>query len=244
MKLTEKQYETLLNDYKTTKNKLSKKEDELKEFVKRVSHDLVAPIKSVQALIDITKMEEDADEKDKCLTMIQVSLKKQEEFIRRLMEKSRNYNDIQQEEIEIKKLCLEVIEDLKSILSEVMDKVCLNLEIADDFKIRSDEERISFILRNLISNAVKYYRRDEPKPYVKIKAWKNNENIFIQVSDNGEGIPGEYHERVFGMFERISEQSFGSGLGLHVVEQIVTELDGKIELESTPGMGSTFTVII
>ena len=67
---------------------------------------------------------------------------------------------------------------------------------------------------------------------------------YIQVEDNGQGIATEYHNKIFDMFFRANEQSKGSGLGLYIVKEALMKLSGSIKLESTLGVGTTFTIVL
>jgi signal transduction histidine kinase len=66
--------------------------------------------------------------------------------------------------------------------------------------------------------------------------------FHLKIEDNGQGIASEYHSRIFEMFYRANEQSKGSGLGLYIVKEALMKLSGTIDLESAPGIGSTFTI--
>lgn len=69
-------------------------------------------------------------------------------------------------------------------------------------------------------------------------------NIVITVADNGLGIEKKHQEKVFGMFYRANEQVSGSGLGLYIVKETLDKLQGHIAMESSPGIGTTFTVYV
>ncbi len=67
---------------------------------------------------------------------------------------------------------------------------------------------------------------------------------YIKVEDNGQGIATEYHTKIFEMFFRANEESKGSGLGLYIVKEALMKLSGTIRLESTVGVGTTFTIVL
>jgi PAS domain S-box-containing protein len=103
-----------------------------------------------------------------------------------------------------------------------------------------DRSRIDQVITNLISNAIKY---GDSKP-VKATVYRNGDDAFIEVTDQGIGISEEDQKRIFKRFERaVSASDFsGLGLGLYIVHQIVHEHDGVISVKSEIGKGSTFTV--
>jgi signal transduction histidine kinase len=96
------------------------------------------------------------------------------------------------------------------------------------------------VLRNLVNNAIKHH--DKPDGTIRIWATDANDMIEFAVSDDGPGIDPAFHDRIFQMFQtlRPRDQVEGSGIGLSVVEKIVTSVGGKIRLESTAGDGATF----
>jgi signal transduction histidine kinase len=103
-----------------------------------------------------------------------------------------------------------------------------------------DRLRLEQVLQNLLSNAIKYGRG---KP-IEVRVGADAERAWLAVRDEGMGIPPEGQSRLFQRFERLaSERHYGGlGLGLWIVKQIVDALEGRILVESTPGLGSTFTV--
>ena len=90
---------------------------------------------------------------------------------------------------------------------------------------------MAILFQNLISNAIKY-QRPYIDSFVKIRIIVNESGAAIEVSDNGKGISSEYLNKIFEMFFRASEDSYGSGLGLYITKQVVEKLQGKIEVES------------
>jgi signal transduction histidine kinase len=108
----------------------------------------------------------------------------------------------------------------------------------------SDHLRISSLLDNLITNAIKYADLSKPASTVHVAVTVSARAATIEVADNGTGIAEEYRAKVFNMFFRASAQRMGSGLGLFIVKEIVDKLNGTITLTSEPGMGSTFTLVL
>ncbi len=100
------------------------------------------------------------------------------------------------------------------------------------------------MLQNLIGNGLKY--RGEAAPIVRAHAQQNNGRWEIAISDNGIGIEPRFHERVFGLFQRLhtAEEYPGTGMGLAIVKKIVESNGGSVRVESTPGEGSTFIVTL
>jgi len=106
--------------------------------------------------------------------------------------------------------------------------------------IRSDKNRITVILNNLLSNAYRYHNYNQSDPIIEFATEKKGDKIFITVRDNGYGIPDEHKQKIFDMFYRASEISEGSGLGLYIVKETLEKLGGSITVDSKIGEGSAF----
>ena len=107
----------------------------------------------------------------------------------------------------------------------------------------SDKSQLKIILNNLLANAVKYHDLEKADPYIKVTFKKSGNNVAIAVEDNGKGISEDHQEKIFEMFYRASTDSDGSGLGLFIVREAAKKIGGKIELNSVPTQGSTFTLV-
>lgn len=111
-------------------------------------------------------------------------------------------------------------------------------------QVRLDRDRVKQVLANLLSNACRYSSEGSLVP---VSARSDAERLVIDVSDEGVGIAAEDMPRLFGRFERLHRAALpnvkGTGLGLYIAKQIVEAHGGAIGVESTPGRGSTFTVV-
>jgi signal transduction histidine kinase len=101
------------------------------------------------------------------------------------------------------------------------------------------------VFQNLVGNAVKF-RRDGVPPVVEIEARPDGTLWHLTVRDNGIGIEPAYHERIFGIFQRLHtrDRYEGAGMGLAIVRKIVERHGGRVWVESTPGEGTTFHVVL
>ena len=114
----------------------------------------------------------------------------------------------------------------------------------------ADPQQIRLLLRNLLDNALKFRKEDEP-PHVEIKAKVTEEEngekfCHITVSDNGIGFDEKYRDRIFDVFQKLHprEAYKGTGVGLSLCQRIARRHGGHISAESTPGEGTSFTVTI
>ena len=98
--------------------------------------------------------------------------------------------------------------------------------------------KVQQVLQNLISNGIKY--NDKTYGLVSISSYENGRYVRFDITDNGMGIGKEYHEKIFGLFNKLEAQSNGTGIGLALVKRIIEVHGGRIWIESQPGLGTTF----
>ncbi len=219
---------------------LTKTNEELDRFVYSASHDLRSPLSSIKGLVNIFELDK-AAKKEEYLPKINDRIDTMDKFIKEITDYSRNSRvQVSFEYVLLFPLVNEVVSSIQ--YADNVDKIFFNIEIDEDFVIRSDEYRIKIILNNLISNAIKYADLKKEKPCVIVKAIKEEDVAIVQVIDNGIGIRDEFINKIFNMFYRATEQSTGSGLGLYIVSESVRKLKGTVEVESALGKGSTFSL--
>jgi signal transduction histidine kinase len=215
------------------------KNAELDAFFYRISHDLRGPISSMLGLSFLAKREV---RDEQALTFIE----KQSQQVERLdsiingLIKLTKLNDIdlQKEKIDFDKLIDECITSFSSASN--FNNLTFRKEIQAGIAFNSEWTLLNAILQNLIENAIKYARQENP--YVKISVRSQSDGIDIEVEDNGQGIPTEHQTKIFQMFYRASQSANGTGLGLYILKRSVDRLGGTITIKSEVGVGSTFTV--
>ncbi|MEJ2004234.1 MAG: 7TM diverse intracellular signaling domain-containing protein [Cyclobacteriaceae bacterium] len=222
---------------------LQKANDELDSFVYSASHDLKAPLASIQGLIGLARNENTNETLNEYFVMIERSIKRLDQFIRDIIDYSRNSRiEIKVKPLEMNKLINDILEDLR-FMSKSND-VDIKIEGKGIKSIASDETRLKIILRNLISNAIQYGKPEHGQPVVHISWNVTEDSGIIKVADNGRGIVPEHLPHIFEMFYRANETASGSGLGLYIVNESLNKMGGTIEVNSRPGEGTTFTVVI
>jgi signal transduction histidine kinase len=218
---------------------LTKTNAELDRFVYSTSHDLRAPLTSVMGLIDITARSQNPDEVKRYLGMMKGRLNSLDKFIKDITDYSRNNRlEVMREKVKLHDLAADVWESLK--YTPEAQNINFKIEVPETLEIRSDKNRLSIVLSNLISNAIRYHDMRKEEKFIRLRHQVNGKGFYIKVEDNGQGIPSEFHNKVFEMFFRGNENSQGSGLGLYIVKETMLKLSGTIKLESTPGIGTTF----
>lgn len=220
---------------------LMKTNAELDRFVYSTSHDLRAPLTSVMGLINITEKSHEPQEVSKYLAMMRDRVLSLDLFIRDITDYSRNNRlAVKREKVYLRALIDEVWENLK--FSPEAETIDFRNDIPEQLFIHVDRSRLQVVLGNLMSNAMRYQDTKKNNPFIVIEHYISGNILCIKVADNGQGIPEEYHTKVFDMFFRASEKSRGSGLGLYIVKEAMVKLSGSIHLDSTPSVGTTFTI--
>jgi signal transduction histidine kinase len=219
-----------------TNRELSKRNTELDNFVYSVSHDLRAPIASVLGLINLAKKDKDISMKDKYLEMINKSALQQDDFIKEILDQSRNSRlEVKREEILFEPLIDETFSQLKFATSagQSVERI-INVEQKQPFY--SDRWRLKVILNNIISNAIRY--RNGKDPVIKVDVTINENLASVAIHDNGKGIDEEHLPNIYKMFYRATDDGAGSGLGLYIVKEAVDKLNGQIDIQSEVGKGT------
>jgi signal transduction histidine kinase len=108
----------------------------------------------------------------------------------------------------------------------------------------NDEERLSIIFKNFISNAIKYHNPQVEKNFLRITITISQMEALILLEDNGVGIESSYLDKIFDMFFRGPIRSEGSGLGLYIVKQTLDRLAGTVTVDSRFNKGTTFRMVI
>ncbi len=232
-----------LSEAESQKDILLKANSELDKFVYSVSHDLRAPLSSMKGVIEISEEETQDPLMLEHFGLLKGSVKKLDEFIQDILEYSRNSRmEIKKQEIDFKEMLDEITNSLKHMSSNNERQVDIKFEISNQQSFVSDKSRVSILLNNLISNAIRYQNPATDDPFVDVKINMSDTKTGIIIKDNGIGISNENQQKIFEMFYRVSENSVGSGLGLYLVKEIVDKLDGEIQIESELGKGTSFSV--
>jgi signal transduction histidine kinase len=220
------------------KNKINA---ELDFLIYSISHDLRSPLMSVKGLLALIAESEETNANVKTyLKMADGSIDRLDQTIYDILEYSKNSRtEIQNEDFNIRELVEQINADLKHYNEKAVD---FQISIQGSNEIHTDKKRLVTVIKNLISNAVKYSKTNAEPSFVKFEMNQVNEFIEIQVSDNGIGIHKDQHTRIFEMFYRVSTGRVGSGLGLFIVKEIMEKMGGNISLQSELNIGSTFTV--
>jgi signal transduction histidine kinase/CheY-like chemotaxis protein len=226
--------------------------DELKSrFLSNMTHEFRTPVNSIQALTRILLDRTDGDlstEQERQVTFIRKAADSLSELVNDLLDLAK---------IEAGKIVIRPIEfdvghlfgALRGMLKPLLvgDSVALVFEQPEGLpSLYTDEAKVSQILRNFLSNAIKFTEHGEVRVRARYLADENA--IAFSVADTGSGIAPEDHERIFHEFTQvdspIQRRVQGTGLGLPLCRKLADLLGGRVTLESALGVGSTFTAVI
>ena len=226
------------------KNKeLEKTNFELDRFVYSVSHDLRSPLTSVLGLLSFIQEDSKEPETQLHTRMIRDSVNRLDEFIKNILSYSRNNRmPLEIEKVPLQKTTDEIVKSLS--YSKEAENISFEVTIDEECHFYSDKQSYTTIIENLISNAIKFQDNNKTQQHIKIKATSKADYLKLKVSDNGIGIADENHAKIFEMFKRISGDVPGSGIGLYIVKEIITKIEGTIAVKSIMGKGTAFTIVL
>ena len=230
---------------------LKRANQNLKDFTSTVSHDLKAPLRSIQAF-SILLMEDYADMLDETgrdyLNKVKEAVERMNTLIEDLLKLSR----VGRKFIEVETVDLnELLEEIKSDLSARIEERGGEVVVHDLPTVSTQRVWMKELFTNLIDNGLKFSKSEKPRVEVScekisavIKFIRDvpEEGWLFKVKDNGIGIEEKYQANIFNLFERLHTQSEyeGTGAGLAICKKIVEELGGTIRVESKTEEGSTF----
>lgn len=232
-----------ISQRKQVQETLKVKNYELDSFAYHASHDLRAPLASILGLTHIISMEDDIKVIKDMVRMIEHSVNKQDIFIKSILAYSQNENlDVVQMPINFKGQISSAKIELKYLKNYL--KVKIESHVVEKAPFYSDSLRLSIILKNIISNTIKYADLEKEESFLTIDITSNKDGARMVFEDNGQGIADKNKDRIFEMFYRGNEISDGSGLGLYIVNETVGKLNGTIEIESTLSKGTKIIIFL
>ncbi len=216
------------------------------DFISRVSHELRTPLTSIRMFVDTLQSNsmDDPDEAAMCLGIISTETSRLTSMIERLlnwgrMESGRRIFELHPESVDT------LVGESLALAEPQLKASGLHLDLqlpSPSPMVAADREAIVEALLNLLNNALKY---GASGARVCIRVRQERRKVFIDVEDDGPGIPRNEHGRIFEKFYRgksLNGSIQGSGLGLAMARLVVKAHHGAISLRSTPGQGACFTI--
>mgnify|MGYP003945526717 CR=1 FL=1 len=219
---------------------LEKTNDELNRFIYSISHELRAPLVSVIGIVNLVKMEDLFNSTGEYWGLIETCSNKLDYYIQKTLQYYKN-NKTASDQTAVN--FSELVAELITLYAYSDKETRFIVDIDQSTAFIGDAFRIEVILGNLISNAINYQKVNEPDKRVTIKVAINTDFAEILVQDNGIGILDEHLEQIFAQFFK-GKNHHGSGLGLFIVKEALTKIDGKISVSSNNIEGTTFKIMI
>ncbi len=220
---------------------LEAKNREMERFIYTVAHDLKSPLISIRGFLgflqrDMTDGEQSRMRHD--MDRIHAATDKMACLVEELLELSKIGGQASEPEVvAMDELAREAAEQVAGLIAERRAEIAISPEMPP---VTGDRRRLLALLQNLIENSVKYMG-EQPSPRIEIDCRPNGDETVYRVRDNGIGIDERYLEKIFGLFERLSTDTEGTGVGLALVKRIVEVHGGRIWAESEGlGKGSSF----
>ncbi|THU41822.1 HAMP domain-containing histidine kinase [Niastella caeni] len=218
------------------------------DFISNITHELKTPIATVSVAIEALRNFDALQDPEKTKEYLAISsneLQRLSFLVDKVLKLSmfeKHQVELKEETIDLALLVKEVVNSMKLQFEKYKAQVNVQMH-GYCFEIQADRLHITSVLFNLLDNALKYSKEN---PTIHIELKDETERIQLQVTDNGKGIPAEFHKKIFDKFFRVpagdTHNVKGYGLGLSYVAYVIQRHYGSIEVESQPGIGSRFII--
>lgn len=223
--------------------KLEYSNEDLQRFAHVASHDLREPVRMISSYIQL--LEKSLDGKMTETDLVYINFVKDgahrmDGLIRDLLEYSKVTKETNYTPVNLN----DVIARVKHNLQELIKEKNASIICADMPMVNADETLMVQLFQNLISNGIKY--NNSPQPVIEVSCKDIQTHCVFRVSDNGIGIPEQFHNKVFEIFQRLHSRHeySGSGIGLSICKRIVDHFGGEIKVEQNKHGGSDFVFTI
>ena len=238
------QLEAEINRRKQVADLLRMRNEELKAFAYTVSHDLKAPLRGIAGYARELERRHAAglDPRGRhCLDRILIATRNLDRLIEDLLHYSRlDAETPTPTEVDLDRVVEAMLRDRRPMILEQHAEITVDLAAT---RAIVWERGLTQVLSNLFDNALKYSRNAVP-PRVRVASEPLPNGVRLVVSDNGIGFDMKYHDRLFGLFNRLVRQEDfeGTGAGLAIARKVTEKMGGVIRAQSSPGAGATFVV--
>lgn len=218
------------------------------DFINNMTHELKTPISTIGLSSEMLMRGDFSKEPEKIQRYASV-IYKENKRLQNQVERVLNVAKMDKEDLSLKKESLEIHELLKEAkdnfeFNQLTHGGSIDLQLgATTSTIKADPVHISNVVYNLLDNAIKY---TQGEPTIVVRTWNEKNGLSLEFVDNGIGMKREDIKQIFEKFYRVPTGNLhnvkGFGLGLYYVKLIIEEHNGKIDVKSTVGKGSTFTI--
>ena len=219
------------------------------EFISNITHELKTPIATVSVAIEALRTFNAMMDPEKTKEYLDISANELQR-LSLLVDKVLKLSMFENKEIELTYESINLAQLVNEVASSMRlqfekNQAVITIEKHGDLHIRGDRLHLLSVIYNLFDNALKYSNHG---PEIRVKLSEEKNLVIMTVSDNGIGVAPEYKDKIFDKFFRVpmgnTHNTKGYGLGLSYASQVINQHGGNITVESSPGSGSTFTVIL
>lgn len=221
--------------------------NELEQFTYIATHDLKTPLANISGYLDLLEMDLETPSEDvkDSMKWLKYSVREAMNVIKELTSalKARNNKADLLIQIHMDSLVESILSGMRSTIKS--KKVLFICDFTEVEEFPYYQTALRSILQNLISNAI-LYLNPEKDGVIRIHTKKREDHsICISVEDNGVGIDLEKNrEKLLGLFKRVTNDGSGSGIGMYIINKLLENYGGELEIESEVGVGSTFQVVL
>lgn len=235
-------------DLRESRENLRALNEDLKELFSIIAHDIRSPIAAMQGILYLIRETElSKEDQDELLENLEVSLQTNANAMEDILLWSRNqlkgFENVN-EIINLRDIVAHNIEKQSS--QATLKKLNVNNNIAEDVQINSDKSSVDLILRNLLSNSVKFTAENDSITIDAVKV--GADKIKINIADTGIGMSKDTIERILNTENTFTTKGTrgetGTGYGLSLVKEFTNKINGTLQIESEKGVGSTFSIIL
>lgn len=220
---------------------LKKANSELDTFLYRSSHDLRSPLTTISGIVSAIRLSDDEKKTNEYLNAIAERVTQADNVIRDIIK----LRKAQKEDLAI--IEVDLIKEIQNEFSVLIDpniaQPALIFEINENFTLNTDSARLHTVLTNILGNAIRY-SDGKKDAEIRIDITREENGLTLHISDNGVGIDERHLPKIFDMFYRANKSSKGTGLGLYLVKDALNHMEGKIEVLSQKGKGTTFNIYL
>jgi signal transduction histidine kinase len=211
-----------------------------REFVSNAAHELRTPLTTIIGAIEVLQAgaKEDPVARDRFLAHIEREAGRLARLARAMLTLARAHSGEEQPRMEVVELA-PLLREVGAGM-QLHAGVSLDVEAPDGLAVDANRDLLEQALRNLGENAAKHTARGS----VVLRAYADGSTVMVEVEDSGPGISPEVQRHVFDRFYRGERDAHGFGLGLAIVRESVRTLGGRIELDSSPGAGTVFRILL
>ena len=221
--------------------------DHLKDdFMSSVTHELRTPLTSIRALSELMRDDDDMElpQRQQFLGIIVAEAERLSRLVNQVLDMAKieaGHAEWTVAEVDLRDVAGQAAGSMAEMYRERAVALELRLD-AGDAVVRADADRLTQVVLNLLSNALKYAPRDGGR--VQLVLRRDGGDVVVEVQDNGPGIPADQQATVFEKFRQVAGDAHyrpgGTGLGLPISRQIVEHFGGRMWLRSVPGQGACF----